>query len=105
VPVAVYVTTLYALSPLLMRPRPATRWPSPTAAEAGDPATPHDERLALHLAGDDAEAKATVAALIDELGFVRVDVRDLAAGRALQPGSPVYRADLTAAQARTTLAA
>jgi 8-hydroxy-5-deazaflavin:NADPH oxidoreductase len=73
-------------------------------AEAGDPAKPPGERLALYLAGDDPEAKKKVAALVDELGFAPVDVGDLAAGRALQPGSRVYGADLTAAQARAALA-
>jgi predicted dinucleotide-binding enzyme len=67
---------------------------------------PADERLAIFLAGDDAEAKAVVAGLIEELGFARVDTGGLAdGGRRQQPGTPVYGADLTAAQARDALAA
>jgi 8-hydroxy-5-deazaflavin:NADPH oxidoreductase len=67
---------------------------------------PADERLAIFLAGDDAEAKAVVAGLIEELGFAPVDTGGLAdGGRRQQPGTPVYGADLTAAQARDALAA
>ncbi|MGZ6697158.1 MAG: NADPH-dependent F420 reductase, partial [Solirubrobacteraceae bacterium] len=68
--------------------------------ERGDPAAPIDERLALYVAGDDADAKAVVSGLIEDLGFAAVDAGGLAdGGRRLQPGSPVYAADLTAAQA------
>jgi 8-hydroxy-5-deazaflavin:NADPH oxidoreductase len=67
---------------------------------------PADERLAIFLAGDDAEANGVVAGLIEELGFAPVDTGGLAdGGRRQQPGTPVYGADLTAAQARDALAA
>jgi predicted dinucleotide-binding enzyme len=49
-----------------------------------------DARRALPIAGDDAAAKATVAALIDSFGFDVVDAGPLAAGRAFQPDTAVY---------------
>ena len=65
---------------------------------AGDP-----ERLALPIAGDDAEAKAVVTGLIDEMGFDAVDAGPLAAGARQQPGAPVYNAPLTAEGVRAAL--
>jgi predicted dinucleotide-binding enzyme len=62
------------------------------------------ERLAILLAGDDAEAKARVSALIEELGFAPVDSGSLSAGgRKQQPGAPANGALLTAAEAAATL--
>jgi predicted dinucleotide-binding enzyme len=64
-----------------------------------------DDRLVLFIAGDDAAAKATVAGLIEEIGFVAVDTGTLAAGGKLQePDSPIYNKPMNAAQARATLA-
>jgi predicted dinucleotide-binding enzyme len=72
----------------------------------GRPDAPAEERLAIFVAGDDAEAEDVVAGLIEELGFAPVDTGGLAdGGRRQQPGTPVYGADLTAAQARDALAA
>lgn len=66
---------------------------------AGDP-----RRLAIPLAGDDAEAKQVVAGLIDQIGFDPVDTGGLdEGGRRQQPGTPVYNQPLTAAQAREVL--
>ncbi|MEU6480498.1 NAD(P)-binding domain-containing protein [Streptomyces sp. NPDC047017] len=59
---------------ILERPRPA-----------GDP-----DRMALPVAGDDPAAKATVRALIDELGFDTVDSGTLDESWRQQPGTPVY---------------
>ncbi|MEU4875604.1 NAD(P)-binding domain-containing protein [Streptomyces sp. NPDC021608] len=59
---------------LLDRPRPA-----------GDP-----ERIALPVAGDDATAKATVRALIDQLGFDTVDAGGIDDSWRQQPDTPVY---------------
>jgi predicted dinucleotide-binding enzyme len=59
---------------------------------AGDP-----ERLAIPISGDDADAKQTVAGLIDQIGFDAVDAGGLAdGGRRQQPGSPAYGVLLTA---------
>lgn len=65
---------------ILAKPRPA-----------GDP-----ERIALPVASDDVTAKATVRALIDELGFDTVDAGGIDDSWRQQPGSPVYglRADV-----------
>lgn len=64
-----------------------------------------DERLVLFVAGDDAEAKAKVSALIEEIGFAPVDSGSLAeGGRRQQPGSPVYTEPLTEADAKEALA-
>lgn len=47
-------------------------------------------RLIAFLAGDDAEAKGTVAEFIDSLGFAPVDLGDLAMGRLMQvDGGPL----------------
>jgi predicted dinucleotide-binding enzyme len=46
------------------------------------------------VAGDDSAAKASVSALIEELGFDVVDAGGLDESWRQQPGSPVYLADL-----------
>lgn len=43
-------------------------------------------RLIVFLAGDDADAKATVAEFVDSLGFAPVDLGDLPTGRLMQVG-------------------
>ena len=58
----------------------------------GEPASA-GERIALPVAGDDANAKAKVLKLVDELGFDGVDAGTLADSWRQQPGSPVYTAD------------
>jgi predicted dinucleotide-binding enzyme len=50
------------------------------------PELPAADRLAIPVAGDDANAKRTVIDLIDQLGFTGVDAGTLAEGRRLQPG-------------------
>jgi predicted dinucleotide-binding enzyme len=59
------------------------------------PGTPG--RIALPVAGDDAEAKAVVMRLVDELGFDPVDAGGIDDSWRQQPGTPVYGADLDAA--------
>ena len=62
-------------------------------------------RLAMPVASDDAGAKATVMALIDEIGFDPVDSGSLAdGGRRQQPGMPVYNPPFAASEAREALA-
>jgi 8-hydroxy-5-deazaflavin:NADPH oxidoreductase len=64
-----------------------------------------DEQLVLFLAGDDAEAKAVVSRLIQEIGFAALDTGSLGeGGRRQQPGSPIYNKPMTAAQTRALLA-
>jgi len=72
------------------------------ATEGLAPGTP--DRRALPIAGDDADAKNSVASLIDEFGFDVVDAGPLAEGRRFQPGTPAYNVRLTADELRTALA-
>jgi len=61
-------------------------------------------RIALPVAGDSPEAKATVLQLVDELGFDPVDAGDLDDSWRQQPGTPAYCHDLEAAALRRALA-
>jgi 8-hydroxy-5-deazaflavin:NADPH oxidoreductase len=61
------------------------------------------ERRALPIAGDDADAKSTVTALLDQLGFDTVDAGPLAQGRRFQPDTPPYGPRLDAAALREAL--
>ena len=69
----------------------------------GDVGKPMGERRAIFIAGDDAEAKAVVTRLIEEIGFAAVDTGSLEDSRVQQPGTPIYGPDLTATQARAAL--
>jgi predicted dinucleotide-binding enzyme len=62
-------------------------------------------RRALAIAGDDAAAKAQVAALIDGFGFDIVDVGPLAESWRIQPGTPGYVEQLNAEELSAALAA
>ncbi|MPV38784.1 NADPH-dependent F420 reductase [Georgenia subflava] len=67
-------------------------------------------RRALAVAGDDDDARAVVADLIERLGFDAVDAGPLAAGRALEPGTEIFagrhdRAELTRLLEHACLAA
>ncbi|GHF40289.1 hypothetical protein FHX82_004808 [Amycolatopsis bartoniae] len=48
------------------------------------------DRSALAIAGDDAGAKATVTAFLDDLGYDTVDAGPLSEGWRFQPGTPAY---------------
>jgi predicted dinucleotide-binding enzyme len=61
-------------------------------------------RRAIPIAGDDPAAKATVARLIDEIGFDTYDAGPLAAGRRFQPGTPAYNVRLTTDELAAALA-
>lgn len=54
-------------------------------APAGSPG-----RRALAVAGNDDEARTLVGEVVDRLGYDVVDAGPLAAGRALEPGTPVF---------------
>jgi hypothetical protein len=61
-------------------------------------------RIALPVAGDSSDAKATVLRLVDELGFDPVDGGDLDNSWRQQPGAPAYCRDLEADALRRALA-
>jgi predicted dinucleotide-binding enzyme len=70
----------------------------------GDVNLPIEERRAIFIAGDDAEAKKTVARLIEEIGFAPVDTGDLGVGGAAQqPESAIYNRNLTGSEAQAFL--
>jgi len=70
--------------------------------EEGRPEGP--DQLALPVAADDAEAKATISELIAQAGFAPVDTGGLADSVRQEPGSAVYNQPLTAVQAQEALA-
>lgn len=73
-------------------------------AKQGDTSLPVEERRAIFLAGDDAEAKRTVARLVEEIGFAAVDTGPLGeGGRRQQVGTPVYNRELNARAAAEVL--
>jgi len=53
------------------------------------------DRRAAGVAGDDAAAAATIAGVVDRIGYDPVCLESLRAGRVLQPGGPVFGAVLT----------
>ena len=70
----------------------------------GDVNLPIEERRAIFIGGDDAEAKETVARLIEEIGFAAVDTGDLRDGGATQqPETAIYNRNLTANEAQAIL--
>ncbi len=77
------------------------------AAHLVDKAVPRGTpgRIALPVAGDDAEAKAKVMALIDEIGFDAVDAGGIDESWRQQPGTPVYGAEVDAEGVAKALAA
>lgn len=71
--------------------------------ERGLPAGSAD-RVALAIAGDDADAVATVAELVDAFGFEPVVTGDLATGRRFQAHTPAFGYPLTPDALRAALA-
>jgi predicted dinucleotide-binding enzyme len=70
----------------------------------GNKSLPLGERRVIFIAGDDSEAKAAVAKLIEEIGFAAVETGSLQeGGRLQQPGTPIYNKDLTAREAEAIL--
>ena len=61
-------------------------------------------RIALSVAGDSSDAKASVLRLVDELGFDPIDGGDLDDSWRQQPGTPAYCRDLDAAALQRALA-
>jgi len=75
------------------------------AALTAEALPPGPNRRALVIAGDDAEAKRTVAALIDQFGFDVVDAGPLREGWRIQRDTPGYGPRRTVEQIRGDLAA
>jgi len=72
----------------------------------GNTDLPLDERRAIFIAGDDSDAKAIVAKLVEDIGFAAVDTGFLAeGGRSQQPGTAIYNKELTAAEAAKAVGA
>jgi len=61
-------------------------------------------RIALSVAGDSPQAKATVLGLVDDLGFDAVDAGELDNSWRQQPGTPAYCRDLDGAALLSALA-
>jgi 8-hydroxy-5-deazaflavin:NADPH oxidoreductase len=53
------------------------------------------DRRALGVAGDDPAAVATVAAIVERIGYDVIAMDSLRAGRAFEPGGPVFGASLS----------
>jgi predicted dinucleotide-binding enzyme len=60
--------------------------------EDAHPELAAEERLAIPIAADSADAKETVSDVIDQIGFTAVDAGTLAETRRQQPGAPLYAA-------------
>ncbi|MDT4953378.1 MAG: 8-hydroxy-5-deazaflavin:NADPH oxidoreductase [Acidobacteriota bacterium] len=73
-------------------------------ATQGDVGLPLEDRRVIFIAGDDSQAKETVARLIEEIGFAAVDTGFLhEGGKRQQPGTAVYNKELTAKEAAIIL--
>jgi predicted dinucleotide-binding enzyme len=73
-------------------------------AARGDPELPIAERIAIFVAGDDPQAKAEVAQLVDDIGFAPIDTGSLRdGGRLQQAGGPLYSRIMTGGEARAAL--
>ena len=74
-------------------------------ASRGRSDLPVDQRHAIFVAGDDADAKHVVMQLIEQIGFAPVDTGNLRdGGRLQQPGSAVYNKPMTGVEAVKAIA-
>jgi len=74
-----------------------------TLRDEARPGAPLEDRLVLFLAGGDPEAKSVVSGLIEEIGFVPLDVGSLRDGVMMEPGSAIYNEPMRLERARTVL--
>jgi predicted dinucleotide-binding enzyme len=73
-------------------------------ASRGRKDLPLEDRHAIYIAGDDAEAKEIVAGLIRDIGFAPVDTGGLReGGRMQEPDSPIYNETYTSREAHKIL--
>jgi 8-hydroxy-5-deazaflavin:NADPH oxidoreductase len=73
-------------------------------AADGRPELAVEDRRAIFVAGDDADAKSVVARLIEDIGFAAVDTGSLReGGKRQQPGTALYNHPMTARDARAAL--
>ncbi|HEX9340456.1 MAG TPA: NAD(P)-binding domain-containing protein [Thermoplasmata archaeon] len=71
---------------------------------AGGSRPAHEGRFVVFVAGDDADAKATVTELIDSIGFATLDTGSLReGGRRQAPDTPIYGRPLTVREAQAIL--
>lgn len=73
-----------------------------TLAEKGQPSG-SSRRIAVPVAGDDPEAKAVAAKLVDATGFDSVDSGSLSDSWRQQPGTPAYCTELTISELKASL--
>ncbi len=73
-------------------------------ADRARPDAPPAGRIAIPLCGDDEDAKRTVAALVEAIGFAPVDVGGLERGRWQEPHRPLYDRDFSPAELAHELA-
>ncbi len=70
----------------------------------GNKDLPLENRRAIFVAGDDADAKKTVSNLIEEIGFASYDTGSLSeGGRNQQPGTAIYNQNITLSEAPAIL--
>ncbi|HEY8561924.1 MAG TPA: NAD(P)-binding domain-containing protein [Pyrinomonadaceae bacterium] len=70
----------------------------------GDRDLPIEQRRVIFISGDDAEAKKTVADLIEGIGFAAYDTGSLReGGKNQQPGTAIYNRNLTLSEAAAIL--
>ncbi len=74
-----------------------------TLAGQARPGAPLDQRIALPVCGDDADARQKVSSLIDAIGFAPVNMGGLAASRLQEPDQPLYNRDFTPPELRAEL--
>lgn len=77
---------------------------SASLRDRGRPEAPARDRLAIPIAGDDAEAKAVLTDLIDQIGFTPVDTGTLRESWRQEPGSPVSGAEVGPDEATALIA-
>jgi len=72
--------------------------------DRGRPEAPARDRLAVPIAGDDAEAKAVLTDLIDQIGFTAVDTGPLHESWRQEPDTPVSGAEVGPDEATALIA-